>query len=188
MTGIEVTITDTARPELNRLTKKAANPIPGLNIAARGVANLVRASLRQKDKTANRLGGKRTYFWGALANMVQAPKQTGPNSVVVAISSPSLDPRRFGKEPYTLSAKRAAALTIPIHPDAHGRRASVLENELGIKLFRVKDVLMGNVGGKLVAFYALKKSVQLKPERDALPADETIQQTADAQFDAWLKR
>lgn len=74
----------------------------------------------------------------------------------------------------TITAKRAKFLTIPIIPQAHGRRAKQFVNDIG-PLFAEKGCLMWKKpDGTIVPAYALKKSVTHKPWPGALPPDETI--------------
>jgi hypothetical protein len=84
----------------------------------------------------------------------------------------------------TISAKSAKFLTIPIIPEAHGRKArkgtSSFVSNIG-PLFASKGCLMWKKpDGTILPAYALKKSVTHKPWPGALPPDETI-------TDAFLK-
>jgi len=74
----------------------------------------------------------------------------------------------------TVTAKRAKFLTIPIIPQAHGRRAREFVAEIG-PLFAAKGCLMWKKpDGSILPAYALKKSVTHKPWPGALPPDETM--------------
>lgn len=76
----------------------------------------------------------------------------------------------------TITAKRTKFLTIPIIPQAHGRRAKQFVNDIG-PLFAAKGCLMWKKpDGTITPAYALKKSVTHKPWPGALPPDETIAQ------------
>jgi hypothetical protein len=75
MTTVEFNLKDTARPELKKLLKKATDPIPGLNIAGRAVANLLKAHYRQRDQEGNKLGGDRTHYWRALERAFKRHRQ-----------------------------------------------------------------------------------------------------------------
>lgn len=169
---------------LSKLSAKGKNPEPGLLIAGRAVGNLLKAHYRRKDQTGNRLGGQRTHYWQRVGQSVNAPKPEGKNTVVVAISEPTFGHKVTGG---TIRAKRAKCLTIPVHPDAHGRRASVLEMTKGIQLFRVKNVLAARgADGQLTVFYALKKSVTQAPDPEALPPEKELMETAQNAFNQWL--
>jgi len=74
----------------------------------------------------------------------------------------------------TITAKKAKFLTIPIIPQAHGRRARDFVSQIG-PLFATKGCLMWKKpDGTILAAYALKKSVTHKPWPGALPPDQTI--------------
>ena len=185
---------DTARPQLRALTSRIANPMPGLMIAGRAVSNLCRAHYRQKDATEpNKLGGDRTHYWLEVARSVNNPQPSGAAQVTVSITHPTINQKIKGG---TITAKRAKMLTIPVDPRAHGRRASVLERALGIKLFVIAKLgrvfLAGRVkegrNSPLRVFYILKKSVNQKPDPTALPPSDKIQQTAMDAFGAWVTR
>lgn len=185
MTTVEVKITDTARADLKKLAKKVTNPIPGLNIAGRAVANLLKAFYRDRDKEGNKLGGDRQHYWKGVAQAVNAPKAVTKDTVRVSISHPSILQKIFGG---VIRAKRVGALTIPKHPDAYGRRASVLEQEKGIKLFRLNSALVAkDASGKITIYYLLRKSVTQQPDPKALPPKAEIQRVAEEKFFAWVK-
>jgi hypothetical protein len=186
MTTVEFNLKDTARPELKKLLKKATDPIPGLNIAGRAIANLLKAHYRQRDQEGNKLGGDRTHYWKSVGKGVQAPQAVAADTVRVAINHPSILQKIFGG---VIRAKRGKALDNPdSSPGLRASRKSVLEEKLGLKLFRVKETLVAKgADGKLTAYYVLKKSVTQRPDPKALPERELIQKTAEEKFFAWLK-
>lgn len=76
----------------------------------------------------------------------------------------------------TITAKNARALTIPLVPEAHGRRAADYRSEIG-ELFTIpnKSALFEAVGGDGVrAVYALCKSVTHDPWPDAIPSSDEL--------------
>lgn len=76
----------------------------------------------------------------------------------------------------TITAKNARALTIPLVPEAHGRRAADYRSEIG-ELFTIpnKSALFEAVGGGGVrAVYALCKSVTHDPWPDAIPSGDEL--------------
>lgn len=85
----------------------------------------------------------------------------------------------------TITAKRVKFLTIPLIPQAHGRRARDFASGIG-KLFAAKGCLMWKKpDGTIIPAYALKKSVTHKPWTGALPPDATIaKEFAEAALDA----
>jgi len=74
----------------------------------------------------------------------------------------------------TITAKKAKFLTIPIIPQAHGRRARDFVSQIG-PLFAAKGCLMWKKpDGSILPAYSLKKSVTHKPWPGALPPDEIL--------------
>lgn len=191
---VTIQVIDRATPELEALTKRASNPIPGLLIAGRAVSNLLRAHYRTKHTTEpNKLGGERQNFWLQVARSVNAPRPSGNDQVTVAISHPAIRQKIEGG---TITAKRAKFLTIPVDPRAYGRRASVLEQELGVHLFlrargdRAYLAARTGEGSKapIRVFYALKKSVTQAPDPTALPPQADMENTVTKYFGEWLSR
>jgi hypothetical protein len=189
-----ISVIDHARADLQKLINSIENPAPGLIMAGRAVAKLLRKHYEQKHANEpNKLGGKRQNFWLRVKHGVNEPRQTAPDQVTVSVSDPAIMQKIKGG---TISAKRATMLTIPVDPRAYGRAASVLEHELGIKLVLVaksgRAFLAGRItkgkGSGLRVFYVLKKSVNQRPDPTALPPEEQITQTATDAFNAWIKR
>lgn len=76
----------------------------------------------------------------------------------------------------TITAKNAGALTIPLVPEAHGRRAADYQSEIR-ELFTIpnKSALFEAVeGGGVRAVYALRQSITHNPWTDAIPASEEL--------------
>lgn len=74
----------------------------------------------------------------------------------------------------TITAKRTKFLTIPLIPQAHGRRARDFAVNIG-PLFAAKGCLIWKKSdGTITPAYALKKSVTHAPWKGALPPDATI--------------
>ena len=182
---------DDLSPALAVMRAQARNPRGLMAAAARAVTNLFKKHLRLLQRTRpNKLGGQRTNFWNQLASSVNAPTITD-TTAVISISDPRAAHKHLGG---TVTAKRSKFLTIPIAPEAHGRRASVLEGELGIKLFLLKGannpMLAAMVDGGLKTFYVLKRSVEQGPDpkEGILPPDEDIKTAALAAAQAALQR
>jgi hypothetical protein len=198
MIGLSIKVHDGASGPLRDLRGRMRNPMGGLRVAGRAVANLLKRYFVAKNSAEpNKLGGKRTNFWLQIRDSVQAPVDSGANSVIVSIADPRFCQKVYGGE---ITAKRAGALTIPVHPAAHGRRASVLEQVLGIKLHLIRQKSGGNTIGLLVGpgnqgtfgfgeiFYVLVKSVTQGPTPGALPPEATLIETARAAFAGWANR
>jgi hypothetical protein len=185
MTTFTIDVRDNASGPIKALAGRAARPGPGLLIAARALGNLLKKHFREKAQKPNKLGGDRTWFWLAVGRGVNAPQQTSPTSAQISITHGAINQKIHGG---TITAKRAKYLTIPVHPKAHGRRASVLANLLGIKLFAVKGALAGwdKNAKKLTVYYALKKSVTQKADPTALPPNGEMERVAREAFNRWL--
>ncbi|MHC1762915.1 MAG: hypothetical protein AB9869_01230 [Verrucomicrobiia bacterium] len=187
-----INVTDKATPKLNALIRSIENPIPGLMIAGRAVANVLRAHYREKHaKEPNKLGGKRQNYWLGVRHSVNNPQPSGAAQVTVSISHPSIMQKIKGG---TITAKRVSMLTIPVDKEAYGRRASVLERALNIKLFVIEQGGRAFLAGRtdsaapLRIFYVLKRSVTQKPDPTALPPEQTIHDTATEAFTKWVER
>lgn len=187
-----ISVTDKATPKLNALIKSIENPIPGLMIAGRAVANVLRAHYREKHaKEPNKLGGKRQNYWLGVRHSVNNPQPSGAAQVTVSISHPSIMQKIKGG---TITAKRVRMLTIPVDKEAYGRRASDLEHELNLKLFVFTKDGRAYLAGRtdsaapLRVFYVLKRSVNQKPDPTALPPEEMIRETATKAFSDWVLR
>lgn len=186
-------VVDNATPAIRRLSARISNPIPGLLIAGRAVSNLLKSHFQHKDESEpNKLGGTRTHYWQGVKRAVNVPKQTGAAQVTVSISHPSFMQKVHGGK---ITAKRVSMLTIPMRAEAHGRAASVLERALGIKLFVVtkfgRAYLAGrgaNKSNALRIYYALKRSVNQRPDPTALPPEEKINEAATKGFGDWVLR
>lgn len=84
-----------------------------------------------------------------------------------------------------ISAKRAEYLTVPIHPDAAGRKASSFPDLFAIKSKKGNLLLVKKEGKDITPYYWLTKSVKI-PERSFLRtghdenADRILKQTERA--------
>jgi len=107
-------------PPLLRLADGVKRP-EVRRVMGRGVATRLRKHFSELDsKRANRLGGKRTHFYGEVRKSVQNPLVEAPDGVMVAINHVGIAQRYFGG---VIEAKPGSKLTIPVHPEAHGKRA-----------------------------------------------------------------
>lgn len=155
--------------------------------AAAAVSDLVRRHIA--DDSARRHvhaltdgAGKRTRFMekAARKTVFHADETHGE----VVIPSPG-----FGRafHDVTITPTHGAALTLPVHELAYGRRVKEMSS-LGWMIFRPKgkDVLMGyqknmtlkNGQKTAVPLYLLKKRVQQRQDRSLLPSDVKLYTTA----------
>jgi len=161
---------------MKRLTSAVARPRAVMAAAGRAGANELKRHYREKDKTEpNKLGGKRTHFWLAVSRAVQAPITSDTESRI-SINHPAIAQKVRGGP---IVPKRAKALTIPVAPEAYGRRASTFEAETGLKLFVFKKdncAFLAAADGKGVrVYYVLSQGVNQLPDPTAMPEPRRFQ-------------
>jgi hypothetical protein len=169
------------RNQLSDLGRLLGKPRPIYAAAAGSVRRRLQRHFTQKNKTRNRLGGRRTNFW----SQVRASTQVG--QVTDSFSEVVIGDFRFAQKLFggPIVPKDAKALTVPVHPEAHGRRASTLEHALGIKLFVLGARGQGNgawlaaaTASGLTVYYALKQRVVQEADPTALPPRHEIEEAA----------
>lgn len=175
MIRASLNVTGTAGSRLQEIARQLANPIALYKDTGRRLATELRKHFGRLEQTqANRLGGRRTGFWADVRSATGNP-DAGPLGATVTIAHIAFAQKLYGG---TITAKNGRALTIPLHPLAHGRRVSVFEQETGAKVFRTKSksgvvsrILRAILPGsdKPVAIYLLARSVTQGPEPRALP-------------------
>tara|TARA_R110000803_G_scaffold59101_10_gene117504 strand:+ start:5072 stop:5470 length:399 start_codon:yes stop_codon:yes gene_type:complete len=82
-----------------------------------------------------------------------------------------------------IEAKRAKALTIPVDPRAHNRRAIEFQSWFRLKLFRPrgKDYLaVIEDDGSFSVIYLLRKRVKVKPVKGAMPEHVDLDDSLEA--------
>lgn len=181
-----------AADRLQRVMERTERPAGMLRIVGREVGNRLRVHFREKQKTPNKLGGKRTNFWLQVARSVQQPRLKGAAAVVVSINHPAIAQKVRGGR---ITAKRSRFLTIPVSPEAHGRTAETLAHEKGILLFVLgkpdgqKGVLaeLSTTRG-IVVHYLLRRSVNQAPDPTALPPTAALAEAAASRAEAALAR
>jgi len=182
-----VVITGRAAPELRRIAQQIKNPQALYKDVGRRAANDLRKHYAAMDKKhPNELKGTRTHFWLDVRDAVQQP-QLEDTGVSIVINHAVIAAKVWGA---VITPKNAQALTIPVHALAHGRRASVFEEETGKKLFHPKGtrVLMAEFDGRAVPIYALAKRVTLPPDPEALPEEKQFTANIIATAEAHLAR
>jgi len=167
-----VSVLDSITPRLKEIAVQLERPVALYKDCGRRLANELRGWFAKRNLETKH-GDLSTNFWRDVRDSVGNP-EVDPQGVSVAINDSRFAQKLFGG---TITAKNVDALTVPISPLAHGRRASVFEAETGYKLFRPKghNVLDAVIGGEVVAIYALVKSVSQPPDPKALPPDAQLQ-------------
>lgn len=191
MIGITIDVTDTATPALRQIIGDV-KPGGGLGtVMGRALANTLKKHFRARNVVPNKLGGKRTNFWSAVASSVQNPV-VGTAEVSVAISNPAMGQKVFGGR---IKPTKKKALAIPVNAKAYGNSPRIfkdlafiparggpqvnigylVEGEIG-KILRGKrkgqDTVRPKKGG--VMMYVLRAWVDQKADPRALPAKETM--------------
>lgn len=136
---------------------------------------------KKNSNEPNRLGGRRTNFWTDIGRSISRPITKGL-SVLLRFKDPRFAQKLYGG---LIRPKRVQWLTIPVSAEAHARSAEELQAELGRKLFvwtssKKEKFLAESVDGRLRLHYVLKKSVEQRPTKGALPTeDEMLQAFAE---------
>ena len=178
------------RNALKDLMKLAEKPRRILAAAAASLQDCLQQHFKSRTAEGNKLGGKSTDFWGKMAESTVVPDELlSDRQASVVIGDPRFGQKYFGGQ---IVAKNVSSLTIPLNAEAYGRRASVLEQELGVKLFVVKDKKAGKaflgakINDQVTLFYLLTPSVNQQPDPKALPdpsvMDRAVSEGAEEQF------
>lgn len=178
---------DEITPDLRRILK---NIQPGGalgKVLGRATANELKKHFRElNSKRPNKLGGKRSHFYNAVAASVQNPVSVS-GGISVAISHPHIAQRLFGG---TISPRKKKALAIPVHASAYGVYARIYPGTLAFIPLRkgnTKGVLVEGEekttrkGGKRIVpkpggaiIYVLKGAVTQRPDPSVLPKPARI--------------
>jgi len=186
---------DDARNRLEFMLDKIEHPADMLAESATRVERSLRGHFSERDKRGNKLGGRRTNFWAAIAN------STAIGDVTDRTADVNIGDKRFAQKLYggTITAKRPwpgsgfLLLTIPVHPAAHGRRVSVTARETGLKMTFVGTAAGGVIGrfAKQAAedeiYYVCVPSVDQAPDPEALPPGEMLEREALQGAEDYLK-
>lgn len=191
--GVEIKFADAATPALQRLVLLVQQPALRAALGG-GIAKTARTHLRRLERErANKLGGKRTNFYGRAAKAVQRPEVT-PTGVVVSINQRGLAQRYFGGDIEPGPGKEW--LAIPARAEAYGQRPRDREqDDLHFVLFRAGLAALvqneqtslrdrSESGGGI--FYWLVKQVHQEADPTVLPSHEEFATAAVAAGDAHL--
>lgn len=172
------------------LLQASKRPRSLLEAAARSVRRVVIRHFRARDKQGNALGGRRTHWWARVARSTHLGSVTD-RQAIISISEPGIGLRVYGG---TVTPKVARALTIPIHPEAYGRRAGAIESITGMKVWRFTPrkggptFLARSLGDDTIRLlYVLKRSATHAPDPNALPPDATMAGAAISAAQAQLR-
>jgi len=170
-------LSGSVQKQLEALAQRIEHPREVLSAAASAGFKMLRRHFSEKDSIGNKLGGRRTHFWGDVYKSTQVGTITD-REATIAIGDSRFAQRLYGgtitaKTPWKGSGIKL--LTIPVHPQAHGRRVSTLAGVLGIKLTFRGSAKGGVIGSfakeaqKKEVYYACVPSVVQQPDPTALP-------------------
>lgn len=198
-------VRDTATP-LTRALRAGLAPAVINPVVGRAAAEATRAHYIQLNRERpNHLGGKRTnYYLGAAKSTSFTIVDDG---VIVSVRQIGLRLKYYGgkvtagKGVSSFSGKPTKFLTIPVHPRAHGKRASEFDLELVYNHDGVPVALatkstrgFGELGSKHLSgrrgeiMYLLKRSVMVKADPSILPAPDRIYGAALSSLNAHVDR
>ena len=179
---ITITLTkDEISPDIRRLLRDVAPDGALGKVLGRAGANALKAHFRLRNRTPNRLGGKRTNFWSRVAESVQNPR-AGSGKITIAVSHPHIAQKVYGG---TISPTKAKNIAIPLKPEAHGKSPRVIT---GLQFaIRGKTKLLGlkEDGGAFRALYVLKPAVRQDKDPDALPPPREVSAALDRAAKVW---
>lgn len=166
---------------IHGLLAVARRPRAILQAAARSIRRDLQRHFRVREQTPNAMGGQRTHWWARVSRSTQIAS-VDDHQAVVSISEPGIALKVYGG---TVRPVEKRALTIPIHPEAYGRRADTVESITGRKLWRFQPKKTGpaflarSLGDDQIRLlYVLKASVTMRPDPDALPSVAAMEQSA----------
>lgn len=172
---LAVQISDTATPALTAARERFGGR--AANVAmAEFVAERIREHLRVKNQEPNKLNAPKTNFYAQARDATFT--EVSETDAIIYIAKDGIRQRYFGG---TINPVKAKALTIPVHPAAHGRTAREFGGEL-----RFIAINRGNLIGLLKAgedaaapvLFLLVKQVKQDPDPTVLPTDDQLRAAA----------
>lgn len=176
------------------------------------LAEELQAHFRARAGEPNRMGAKKTGFWAEVAGATKL-EEWDKNGATVAIADERVRVHVYGG---TIRPVKGKFLTIPLVPEARGKRVASYERETGNELFRVGRVLaIKSAGGgdrstvaaatgrryrkgkttsiplaakqELLAVYALAEKVTIKKDAMALPEEIKLARALKEEAEDWLE-
>ena len=174
---------DEVTPHLRRLLKEAETNSPLSRVLGRAASNELKKHFRERNKTGNKKGWKRSNFWTAVGASVQSPVSS-PGKIVIPITDVRLPLKVFGGT--VRPTKGSKNLAIPIHPSVAGVLARQIFDTLGFAMTRAGvQLLIRKTDG--TPLYVLKKSTTHKPDPNALPKDAKVADAMTKAGDIYLR-
>lgn len=150
--------------------------------AGEAVIGYLKRFWNRKDKTEPNqwfnAGSTRTHFWNQISDSVDPRPYLKQGNVTIRVRDTRIRQKVKGGPIVPVKAK---ALTIPNHPDAHGRTARELEGYVGLKLFILRTnwgaFLAGKKGRSVIKYYLLSKGVNQQPWPNSIPEPRLMRRT-----------
>lgn len=184
---MQLTITDSALPRVSAVIASLQNAAQLHANMAMGIEYTVLRHIRTKlVSTPNKLGAQSTGFWQKAANSVVA--RSTAQEAVVEITHRGVALQYYGG---TVTPKNKKALTIPIHPDAHGKWVGDFPQGT---IFRIPGtaLLARKVGdassAQIQPLFLLRRSVKVNSNPDVLPTEDEIRTAALDAGKAFVER
>jgi hypothetical protein len=193
---ISVNITDTMTPHYRRVLSTLTSTRPLMARLGKTAEVIIRNRFEDLNRRPNRRGWPKKNFWA------QIKRSTGLTSVDERTATVAISDPRFALQYYggTVSAKRSQMLAIPLHAEAYaagspreGRVPNlfVLKSRSGRGAYLAEAEAFANRGAVRL-WFALKRSVTVPRNPDAMPAESDIaaalNREASAYLDAQIKR
>lgn len=177
-------VIDTITPNLEKLKRRLANKSAINRALSRAVANLFRKHFRKLSGTNKNRFGVKNSFWRRMRDSVT--EESTPTVAAVSMDR-AVALRKFGGTVVPTGSRRF--LTIPIHRDAYGKKATEFEDSYVITTKRNKKfIAIDGDDGDPKFLYLMTESTQHKPNSDATPDDESVKAEAFSELTTYLNK
>jgi len=148
-----------------------------LNAISYAGESTVRDHLYDKDRTPNKMGAPKTHYYRQAGDSASGSVVNG--KITITVKQIGIRQRYYGG---VITPKNAKRLTIPLRPEARGKRASEFQN-----LYIRGKALGRDVGGSFQALYALVTRVTQKADPTVLPDNEKMLRSANEAVLNWME-
>lgn len=174
---------DEITPDIRRLLRDVRPEGSLGKVLGRAGANALKSHFRKRNRTPNRLGGKRTHFWSRVAESVQNPR-AGSGQIAIAVSHPHIAQKVYGG---TIKPTKARNIAVPLKPEAHGKSPRVITGLRFALMGKTKLLGLREDGGAFRALYVLKPSVHQGADPDALPPAREVSDALSRAARVWVR-
>ena len=186
MSSVGVIIDDKVTPGLNKV-RSATQRQRLYRIAGYAAAQVLKEHFYRLDRERpNKLGGRRTHYYAGAGDSVHyTPVKQG---VIVTATQIGL---RLHYQGGTVRPARAKALTIPINPQAYGKRAREFDDLFIITTGTPGVAILAKKGSGrsfVIPLYLLLKSVTHQADPTILPPEREVILALDRHITRWINR